>query len=221
MKKYFVLFLISASFLYALKNQTGFEERMKQMGLLNIQNLSQTILVDLKYSSEDNFMKKDVYGDLNQCFLRKEAAEKLIIAENYLKSLNKELNLLVYDCARPRSVQYLMWELVKNTPQQIYVAHPQSGSIHNYGQAVDLTLADENGNPLDMGTPFDYFGDLAQPKYEKKFLKEGKLTQKQIENRKILRKVMVKAGFKGISNEWWHFDAFSRAMVKKINKIIE
>ena len=77
MKKYFVLFLISASFLYALKNQTGFEARMKQMGLVNIQNLSQSILVDLKYSSEDNFMKKDVYGDLNSCFLQKEAADML------------------------------------------------------------------------------------------------------------------------------------------------
>ena len=114
-----------------------------------------------------------------------------------------------------------MWEIVKDTPEKIYVANPKSGSIHNYGSAVDLTVVDEKGVPLDMGTPYDFFGDLAQPKYENKFLKEGKLTQKQIENRKILRKSMENAGFKNISNEWWHFDAFPRAITKKRFKIIE
>ena len=65
-----------------------------------------------------------------------------------------------------------------------------------------------------MGTPFDFFGDLAQPRYEDRFVKEGKLSQVQVENRRILRWAMIRAGFHGILSEWWHFNAFPREEVK-------
>jgi len=114
-----------------------------------------------------------------------------------------------------------MWHIVKGTEQQAYVADPEEGSIHNFGAALDLSIVDDQGNLLDMGTPFDYFGDLAQPGYEKRFLKENKLTKTHVTNRTLLREVMQEAGFEGIGDEWWHFNAFPPAEVKRRYKIVE
>jgi D-alanyl-D-alanine dipeptidase len=91
------------------------------------------------------------------------------------------------------------------------VADPQKGSLHNFGVAVDLTVADgTNGEPLDMGTGFDYFGYPAYPDRETQMLREGKINQGHVNNRQILREVMNNAGFSGVGSEWWHFNAFSR-----------
>ena len=91
------------------------------------------------------------------------------------------------------------------------MSDPKIGGLHNFGVAVDLTLFDqEAGRPLDMGTPFDFFGYAAYPDRELEMLAEGKITRAQVANREILRKVMVGAGFTGIGSEWWHFNAFSR-----------
>jgi L,D-peptidoglycan transpeptidase YkuD (ErfK/YbiS/YcfS/YnhG family) len=114
-----------------------------------------------------------------------------------------------------------MWRLVKETEQEAYVADPKRGSIHNFGAAVDVSIVDSTGLPLDMGTPFDYFGELAQPKYQERFLKEGKLTEEHLQNRKLLRGVMHEAGFQGIPDEWWHYNAFSLEEVKKRYSIVE
>jgi D-alanyl-D-alanine dipeptidase len=115
-----------------------------------------------------------------------------------------------------------MWKLVEGTPMQPYVANPQGGSMHNYGAAVDVTLFDlETGERLDMGTPLDYFGPLAQPKLEKKFLREGKLSLAQVENRRILRDAMLEAGWHPLSIEWWHFNAFPKAHIRQHYSIIK
>jgi L,D-peptidoglycan transpeptidase YkuD (ErfK/YbiS/YcfS/YnhG family) len=114
-----------------------------------------------------------------------------------------------------------MWRLVKETEQEAYVAAPKKGSIHNFGAAVDVSIVDSAGLPLDMGTPFDYFGELAQPKYEERFLKEGKLTEEHLQNRKLLQEVMNEAGFRGIPDEWWHYNGFSLEEVKKRYSIVE
>ncbi len=190
-------------------------EENGQKKLVDIQTLNNDILVYLAYSTTNNFMGEDVYGDLETCYLRKEVALKLSLAQTILTNKKKGYHLLVYDGLRPKSVQYKMWELVKGTSKQKYVANPETGSIHNYGAAVDLTIADENGMPLDMGTPYDYFGDLAQPRYEEKFLKQGLLTTTQINHRKLLRKIMAEAGFLNINIEWWHFNAFTVQEVKQ------
>jgi D-alanyl-D-alanine dipeptidase len=189
--------------------------------IVDITTLNDRILVKLAYSTTENFLHEDVYGDLETCYLRKEAAEKLDTAQTLLETKREGYRLVVYDGLRPRDVQYKMWRLVKGTPQQGYVADPEKGSFHNYGAAVDLSIVDAKGNPLDMGTPFDYFGDLAQPGYEERFSKEGKLTKKQIENRSLLREVMRGAGFQGILDEWWHFNAFSCDEVKRRYRIVE
>ncbi|MEE9504335.1 MAG: M15 family metallopeptidase [Thermodesulfobacteriota bacterium] len=189
--------------------------------VVDIRDINYRILVKLAYSTTENFLYEDVYGDLQTCYLRKAAAEKLDKAQTLLEEKRKGYRLVVYDGLRPRNVQYKMWRLVKGTPQQEYVADPEKGSFHNFGAAVDLSVVDDEGSLLDMGTPFDYFGDLAQPRYEEQFLKEGKLTKKQIENRRLLREVMQEAGFQGIADEWWHFNAFSYDEVKSRYKIVE
>jgi len=189
--------------------------------IVDITQLNNRIMVNLVYSTPNNFLHEDVYGELETCYLRKEAAKKLDKAQTILEKKKKGFRLVVYDGLRPRDVQYKMWRIVKGTPQQEYVADPEEGSIHNFGAAVDLSILDDQGNLLDMGTPFDYFGDLAQPRYEKRFHEEGRLTKKHIENRQLLREVMEEAGFQGIVDEWWHFNAFSPAEVKHRYKIIE
>ena len=195
-----------------------------EIDVVNIQELDPTILVDLRYSSKNNFLKKDMYGDLEECFLRRKPAEMLCQANKHLKASHPELRLLVFDGLRTRSVQKKLWDALDTVPISVrtqFVADPEKGSIHNYGAAVDLTLALENGSELDMGTKYDHFGELAFPVLEDSLLALGKLTDKQIENRTILRKVMTKAGFSTIDSEWWHFDAFSYNETKNKYTIVE
>jgi len=177
--------------------------------------------MDIQYASENNFAGINLYGDYNSCYLHREAAQKLIAASELLGKSRPGWKLLLFDCLRPRRVQKILYEKVKGTPQQSYVANPAKGSIHNYGFAVDLSIVDEKGAEIDMGTPFDAFTKLSRPSMEEKFLKEGKLTDKQLENRKILRSVMEKAGFIQLPVEWWHFDALPKTEVKTKYKIIE
>jgi D-alanyl-D-alanine dipeptidase len=189
-----------------------FEDAMKALNLVDIQTLDPSIKVQLMYSTTDNFMKADVYGDLTKAYAQPEVAKMLVKAQANLKKAHPDYSLIIYDAARPYRVQQKMWTIVKGTSQQDYVAEPDAiGSIHNYGSAIDLSVVDKSGKPLDMGTKFDFLGTLAEPKLQDKFLKEGKLTQAQLDNREVLNKAMSEAGFMRISNEWWHFDAFSHA----------
>jgi D-alanyl-D-alanine dipeptidase len=230
-KTRFLLPLVLAAWLFgpmsavSASGQTApapdWERVLAGLGLVDIQEVCPEIRVDLKYSSTDNFVHEDVYGDLDKCFLRKEAAEKLAAAQRKLTELKPGWRLLVFDGARPRRVQARFFAIVKGTPQQQYVADPAEGSIHNYGAAIDLTIVDADGRELDMGTPFDFFGDLSQPQLESEFLAQGKLAREQLDNRLLLRNVMTSAGFLPISNEWWHFDAFPPKEVRARYKIIE
>jgi D-alanyl-D-alanine dipeptidase len=184
-------------------------------GLLDVQTLAPEILVDLKYASSDNFMRRNVYGSLRRCYLQPEAARKLAAAARALKALRPDLRLLALDCTRPRSVQRLMWKLVEGTPSQRYVANPKTGSMHNVGCAVDLTLAGRDGKPLDLGTPFDHSGPRSQPRLELAQLKAGQLGAAALANRLLLRIVMVQGGFLPLEIEWWHFDCTTVADARK------
>jgi D-alanyl-D-alanine dipeptidase len=201
---------------------TPLEKRLIREGLVNVRTLDPTIIVDLKYAREDNFMGKAVYGDFNRAYLRPAAARKLAKASEILRSRFRNLRILVGDALRPRSVQCKMWELVVNTPMQRYVANPATGSMHNYGAAVDVTLYDVmTGKRLDMGTPLDHFGPLAQPAMEARYLRSGKLTKTQVANRVILRNAMLNAGWRILRIEWWHFNAFPKHYVRKHYAIVE
>lgn len=151
---------------------------------------SDAIVLDLRYATTNNFVGRNLYGVFNRAYLQKLAAEKLDRASANLKIAQPKYKLLIFDALRPRSVQHLLWDKVKGTDQQKYVANPQSGSIHNYGFAVDLSIVDESGKELDMGTAFDDFSALAQPVREEKFLESGKITLQQLQNRRLLRKAM-------------------------------
>ena len=202
---------------------SALEKSMQAAGLVNVQELDSTILVDLKYSSTDNFVGADVYGDLENAYLQKETTDKLLKAQQLLKAENPDFTLLIYDAARPRSVQQILWDTVQVPLKQkpIYVADPKIGSIHNYGSAIDLTIAKNTGEALDMGTKYDFFGPLAHPAKEKRMLAESQLTQTQLDNRLLLRTIMTEAGFYPITSEWWHFNAFSRKEAKRRYEIIE
>ncbi len=188
---------------------SGYEKILIRSGMVDLWNVDSTIKVFLRYSTDDNFLGADMYGDFIKCYLQKDVAEKLKNAQKLLKKKFPEYSLLVYDAVRPVSIQRFMWDMCQLPIEEKkkYLAHPNSFSVHNYGAAVDLTIADKNGKKLDMGTEFDFFGELSQPCKEKRFLKEGKLSQKQIDNRLLLRKTMQKAGFYSIRKEWWHFNS--------------
>jgi zinc D-Ala-D-Ala dipeptidase len=201
---------------------TELERTLIAQGLVNVAQLDSSLVVRMMYSTPDNFLEQDVYGDYDACYLQPAVAEKLVAAEAALLAAHPDLRLILFDCVRPRSVQYQMWEIVKGTPQQNYVAPPGgSGSMHNYGAAVDLGLWHVDTGLVDMGTDFDFFGPLAQPRYETRFLNSGELTQQQIAHRQILRAAMRQSGFQGIMSEWWHFIGFGRAEVRRRYQIVE
>ncbi len=185
------------------------EQVFLHYNLVDIQTLSPDIQVDLKYASEDNFVNKNLYGNLKKAYLQKEACEKLALAQKNLKKKHPEYSIIIFDATRPQSVQQMLWDNI-NVPKKNkrkYVADPQKGSLHNYGVAVDVSIIDQNGVLLDMGTPFDCFDKLAYPYFEKKFVKSGKLSPNQYNNRLLLRNIMKEAGFITITSEWWHFNA--------------
>ena len=199
------------------------EQSLIDAGLSDINNLDHTILINLKYASTDNFMDTNIYGNLKHAYLQPEVAKSLVDAQLYLKSIDSSLTLLIYDAVRPRSVQQFMWDYLDlPVSEKIkFVSNPKNGSIHNYGSAVDLTIANTEGIPLDMGAKYDEIGKIAYPRLEKHYLKLGELTQQQINNRQLLRRVMKQAQFTGISTEWWHFNRYSRAKAKQLYEIVE
>jgi D-alanyl-D-alanine dipeptidase len=199
------------------------EQALIDAGLVDVQTLDSTIRVELKYSTTDNFVGVDVYGDLSKAYLQKEPARKLVKAQRYLRETHPGYRLLIYDAARSRRVQQILWDTLQKPAKlkPLYVADPKVGSIHNYGAAVDLTVTDPTGKPLDMGTGYDFFGELAYPSKEEVLLQQGKLTQEQLDNRMILREAMRRAGFTPIESEWWHFNALSLVRCRQQYGIIE
>jgi zinc D-Ala-D-Ala dipeptidase len=199
------------------------EKQFLAAGLVDVRMIDSTIKIDLKYSSCDNFLFLDMYGDLNKCYLQAEVAEKLSKAQQMLKDKFPYYSLIIFDGVRPRSIQFMMWDTiaVPAYERSRYVSNPLNGSLHNFGAAVDLSIIDENGIELDMGTAYDYFGELAYPREEQRMIDEGKLTYKQLFNRQILREAMLAAGFMSITTEWWHFNSCTRneAIIKY--KIVE
>ena len=166
------------------------EQRLKALELMDVQEFDPSLKVDLRYGTRNNFLGVNMYNGFGKCYLQPEVVKMFSKAQEYLKERYPRYSLLALDCARPRSVQQIMWNKVKGTDQQRYVAAPYPGSIHNYGASVDVTIVDGSERQLDMGTPFDYFGEEAQPRHHQKMLEAGKLTNEQIQNRMLLKEVM-------------------------------
>jgi zinc D-Ala-D-Ala dipeptidase len=217
------LYVLSAKLFHLPHASSAFEKALIKAGLVDISSMDSTIAVDMKYSSKDNFLGKDVYGNFNKCYLQKDAVLKLVNAQKKLKELKPGYSLIIWDAARPRYVQQMMWDTLKLPFNEKikFLSNPKLGSNHNFGEAVDVSILDGHHHLLDMATPFDFMGEMAYSTAEERLLKEGKLSQKQFENRKLLRKVMRSAGFFNIQTEWWHYNACTREEAVKKYKMIE
>jgi D-alanyl-D-alanine dipeptidase len=161
--------------------------------LIDIQKLAPGIVVDLRYATQNNFTGQQLYP-VSKCLLCQPVAERLARVQNKLEK--KNLGLKVWDCYRPLSIQKKLWSLV---PDPRYVADPKTGSRHNRGASIDLTLVDSQGKELPMPTEFDEFSNKAHRDFMD-------LPSHIIQNRLALQTAMEEEGFSGLPTEWWHFD---------------
>jgi D-alanyl-D-alanine dipeptidase len=176
-------------------------------------DLEPSIKIELRYFSNNNFIGQPIDGyHRSTIIVSKPTAIALQKVQNDLEK--KGLGLKIFDAYRPQQAvnHFVRWAKVLNDTlmkQSYYPDVPKSElfkrgyiaskSGHSRGSTVDLTLIDlDTGNELDMGSPYDFFGVQSHPFYKK-------ITDKQRKNRMLLRRVMLKNGFKPYENEWWHF----------------
>lgn len=177
----------------------------EQDELVNLKDLIPDIVLDLRYNTIDNFANQKLYST-DEALLMLKAAKRLKIIQDSLRKITsyndkdypQGLGIKIYDAYRPRAIQYLMFEIF---PNPTYVADPTTGSIHNRGGAVDLSLIDRaTGEELVMPTVFDWFGPEAGHDYQN-------LPADAIANRSLLRIVMTQVGgFEIYDSEWWHYE---------------
>lgn len=159
---------------------------------VRVKDLDTSLILDIRYATLNNFTKTQLY-DCEDCLLRYTVALALVEANNFLLDLGYKLKL--FDCYRPHSVQYKMWEAMPNIN---FVANPEKGSIHNRGGAVDITVTDLKNKELDMGTEYDFFGKEAFHAYLG-------FNDTILQNRLLLKNSLEKFNFKAIKTEWWHY----------------
>lgn len=171
---------------------------------VNLRNYSTDFVYDMKYATTDNFLKKKVYP-CAECFLRVKTIKSLLKANTVF--LEKGFRIKLFDCYRPLAIQKKMWKII---PDANYVANPKRGSIHNKGGAVDITLIDLTGRDLNMGTTFDFFGKEASHNYTD-------LSQEILNNRKLLKDIMLLNNFQSFDSEWWHYNLNNSSQDKVSN----
>jgi D-alanyl-D-alanine dipeptidase len=217
--------IVSISFflcIHAIARANDIEQKFIQAGLVDVKSIDSSIQVDLVNSDpKKNFFRENYYNGLNKAYLRKEVAVKLSKAQEILKAKYPGYSLLIFDAARPRSVSRLMYEKMRGTRFEKFVANPDKGSMHNYGVAVDVTIVDEKCRELDMGfSPFHKSTLEMYGEYGKRSIGFN-LTDKQNINRELLADTMVSAGFIPLSFEWWHFNGVPKAETRRRFNIIE
>ena len=204
MRIFVIIFLIFYS---------AFFDNNLEDGFVYLNDTDDSIIVDLKYYSIENFTGQFVEGYLsNNAILTKESALALSNAQDDFNKLG--YSLILYDAYRPqRSVDFFVqWS--KNPydtiNKRIYypdtkkselfeLGYIASKSGHSRGSTVDVSLVEISTNKvLDMGTIFDYFGIESHTFF-------NDISEKQKSNRLILYEIMSNNGFKNYSKEWWHF----------------
>ena len=182
-------------------------------GFSYVKDIAPTIKQELRYCSNNNFIGTSINGyEENVLIITTQAATALKKVQTEL--LKKELSLKIFDAYRPQKAvnHFVEWARVINDTlmkQQYYPSvnkrhlfkkgYISSRSGHSRGSTVDLTIIDlETKEALDMGSAFDYFGELSWVKYKE-------ITGQQKSNRMLLNFVMLKYGFKAYAEEWWHF----------------
>lgn len=151
--------------------------------------------IALAYATADNFTGEPVYANAH-CYLHTAAAERLARAIEL--AARQGYRFLIYDALRPSEAQWTLWN---HSPDPDFLADPRRGSPHSRGVAVDLTLVDGSGTPLDMGTDFDAFTEQSH---------HGAtgLSREAEHNRLVLLGIMSTAGWDFYSKEWWHYQLF-------------
>lgn len=162
--------------------------------LIAVTCVNPAIVLDIRYAMPNNFTGKVIYPQAG-CYLREEVAYALGAVQKELAPIG--LGIKVFDGYRPLCYQQLFWDIM---PDERYVAHPQKGSRHNRGAAVDVTLITlADGKELAMPSEFDDFSEQAHRNY-------ATMDREAARNCKLLETVMAKHGFIGWYEEWWHFD---------------
>ena len=162
--------------------------------LVDLEKAIPGIVLDIRYATPNNFTHQTIYP-APKAFLRKPVTEALLKVQEELKG--NGIGLKIYDAYRPYTVTVKFFEVY---PDTTFVASPKTGSRHNRGCAVDLTLIDsKSGIELEMPTAFDDFTEKAMHNYMN-------IPKKALQNRQILRDVMSKYGFIPYESEWWHYD---------------
>jgi zinc D-Ala-D-Ala dipeptidase len=167
--------------------------------LVELTRFDVTIKLDIRYATSNNFLGAAVYSEA-RAFLDRSAAEALKRASQALR--HEGYGLVIFDGYRPWYVSKIFWDAVPcdATIKQDYVANPATGSIHNRGCAVDLTLYDlQTGEEVEMPTDFDEMSTRAAAD-------DPRGTEEQRAHRKILRDAMEREGFTVEKTEWWHFN---------------
>ncbi|MGX2985393.1 M15 family metallopeptidase [Helicobacter sp. 23-1048] len=161
---------------------------------------SSNFIHDLRYGTIDNFMGVNLYKHfgLDKCFLHNDLGERV---KRLSEIASKErVKIVFFDCFRPQSAQIKAWEKMSD---ERFVANPyKNGSNHSRAIALDVGLADENGEILAMPSEFDEFSQKAFSDY-----KCTKAEAQKCANREKLKAIMKEAGFRGIKSEWWHYEA--------------
>jgi D-alanyl-D-alanine dipeptidase len=163
--------------------------------LVDATRLVPDAVLDIRYATADNFLGRRLYP-VARCLLRRSVAERLARAAAHLRERGYRIRL--FDCYRPLSAQRELW---RARPQRGFVADPRTGSHHNRGAAVDLSLLDLGGRAVEMPTPYDAFDRRARADAVRG------ISRAAIRHRTALRRAMEEAGFRVNRAEWWHFDA--------------
>lgn len=162
--------------------------------LVDLSQVIPGIQIDLRYATSNNFTHKQIYT-IPKAYLRLPAATALAKAQELLKAYG--YGLKVYDAYRPYAATLLFWEVVKDT---LYVASPKTGSRHNRGCAVDVTIVDlTTGAEVEMPTAYDDFSPKAGVAYIPNKMEP-------LKNRQMLIDAMQMNGFTVMPSEWWHYD---------------
>ena len=166
---------------------------------------------DIRYYSSNNFTGNKIKGyKAPIAYMTKEGAKALSSAAEDLRK--QGYRILIWDTYRPQKAVDNFVEWINNPKdngdKSFYPKLKKSDLLkgcyimeksgHSRGSTVDLTLIKKDGSFVDMGGTFDLFSEVSHPDYKK-------LSRVQKKNRQILHDAMIKAGFKGIDSEWWHF----------------
>ena len=170
-------------------------------------------ILEIRYYSTYNFVGERIDGyELPIALMTREAADSLKAVNDELKAHGYRIK--IWDAYRPQRAvnHFIRWaENISDTAMKA-VFYPivdksvlfergyiYARSSHSRGSTVDLTLLDAaTGREVDMGSPFDWFGEESHPDYPCPLYRQS-------DNRKILYNAMVRHGFEGIDSEWWHF----------------